>query len=163
MVAMTTALERPQPNFTAIICAHKATNSENFTKIGCVISEINQARTNSKNQKQLWQLGSPKVIKNCAIRQITYDFLFDFKATICLSHSVSAIQHDEKRRGYQSTKIGCPEDRFSIGLTEINIFFQNLKTRAKYIAHLRSPEQIEVMGYSRPTCIQPRRARPSQV
>jgi len=41
LVAMATSLERSQPNFTAIICSHKATNSENFTKIGCVISEIN--------------------------------------------------------------------------------------------------------------------------
>jgi len=38
---MATALERPQPNFTAIICAHKATNSENFAKIGCVTFKIN--------------------------------------------------------------------------------------------------------------------------
>ena len=33
-------LERSQPVFTSIICAHKATNIENWTKIGCLHFEI---------------------------------------------------------------------------------------------------------------------------
>jgi len=35
-----TSLERSQPHFTSIIYAHNATNSENFAKIGRVLSEI---------------------------------------------------------------------------------------------------------------------------
>jgi len=38
LVAMATSLE--QPNFTAIIYAHKATNSEKFAKISRILSEI---------------------------------------------------------------------------------------------------------------------------
>jgi len=37
---MARSAERSQPNFTAIIYAHKATNSENFAKIGRMVSEI---------------------------------------------------------------------------------------------------------------------------
>jgi len=40
LVAIATSLEWSQPNFTAIICAHMATNAENFVKIGLVLSEI---------------------------------------------------------------------------------------------------------------------------
>jgi len=39
-VAMATSLEWSQPNFTPIICAHTATNPENWAKIGLVLSEI---------------------------------------------------------------------------------------------------------------------------
>jgi len=37
-------------------------------------------RTNSKNRKQFQQLAPSEVIKNGAVRQITYDFLFDFQS-----------------------------------------------------------------------------------
>jgi len=40
LVAMATSLERSQPNFTANIYAPKATNTENWVKIGCILSEI---------------------------------------------------------------------------------------------------------------------------
>jgi len=42
LVAMATTLERSQPNFTAIffVYGRKATNSENFAKIGQVLSQI---------------------------------------------------------------------------------------------------------------------------
>jgi len=42
------SLKRSQLNFTAIIHARKATNPENFAKIGCVLSEI----IASKQQKK---------------------------------------------------------------------------------------------------------------
>jgi len=35
-IAMATSLRRSQPNFTAIIYAHRATNTENWAKIGRV-------------------------------------------------------------------------------------------------------------------------------
>jgi len=38
LVAMATSLERSKPHLTSIIYAHKATNSENFAKIGRVLS-----------------------------------------------------------------------------------------------------------------------------
>jgi len=34
--------EQSQPHFTAVIHAHSANNSENFAKIGCVLSEITE-------------------------------------------------------------------------------------------------------------------------
>ena len=37
-----TFLEQSQPHFTAVIHAHSANNSENFAKIGCVLSEITE-------------------------------------------------------------------------------------------------------------------------
>ena len=37
-----TCLEQSQPRFTAVIHAHSATNSENFAKIICVLSEITE-------------------------------------------------------------------------------------------------------------------------
>ena len=76
LVAMATSLKRSQPNFAAIIHALKATNSENFAKIG----RNNWAQTNSKNWKQFQLFGSSRVIKNGAIRQNTYDFLFNFQS-----------------------------------------------------------------------------------
>jgi len=44
------------------------------------------------------------MIKNSAIRQTTYNFLFDFHSNyICLFHAVSS-QHDEKKVWIQLTK-----------------------------------------------------------
>ena len=80
MVAMATSLERSQSNFTAVICAGKATKPESRAKIGR-IHWNNWARTSSKIQKQFQQLGSFKVIENGAVRQITYDFLFAFQGS----------------------------------------------------------------------------------
>ena len=40
MVVMATSLELPQPNFTAFICANRATNPEKFAKIGRALCEI---------------------------------------------------------------------------------------------------------------------------
>ena len=62
----------------------------------------NWTRTNSKNRKHFRQFGSFKVIKNGAIRQITYDFLFDFQNNympICLSFCFGCVTK------IQSTKL----------------------------------------------------------
>ena len=79
---MSTSFERSQPHFTAIIYALKAISPEYFAKIARLLSEVIglDSRTSSKNRKQFRQLGSPKVIKNDAIRKVTYDFLFDFQS-----------------------------------------------------------------------------------
>jgi len=63
VVAMAMSLERSQPNFTAIIYAHRATNSENSAKIGRVYFE-EIGLESSKNWKHFRKLGSFKVIKN---------------------------------------------------------------------------------------------------
>ena len=79
LVVMAMSLERSQPNFTAIIYAYRAINSENSAKIGRVYFE-EIGLESSKNWKHFRKLGSFKVIKNGIIRQITYDFLFDFQS-----------------------------------------------------------------------------------
>jgi len=58
-----TSLERSQSSFTAIICNHKATNPENWAKVGRVLSEIIGLEPVVKNRKQFWQLGPFEVIK----------------------------------------------------------------------------------------------------
>jgi len=63
-------------------------------------------RTSTENRKQFRQLESSKVIENGAIRQITYDFLFDFQSKYkCLSHAISEILRDEKRCGFSQKKL----------------------------------------------------------
>jgi len=75
LVAIATSLELSQPNFTAIIYARNATH---FAKISRIIFWNNWARTNGKNRKH-FQF-RPRSL-NGAIRQITYDSLFDFQRT----------------------------------------------------------------------------------
>ena len=75
LVAIATSLELSQPNFTAIIYARNATH---FAKISRIIFWNNWARTNSENRKHFQC--HPRSL-NGAIRQITYDSLFDFQRT----------------------------------------------------------------------------------
>jgi len=82
LVAIATSLERSLPIFTAVIYARKATNPQSWGKIGRENFEEIWLE-NSKNQKHFRQLGSFKVIKNGAIRQITYDFYSPFSKCLC--------------------------------------------------------------------------------
>ena len=61
---------------------------------------------NSKNRRHFDQLGSFKVIKNGAIRQITYDFLFAFH----IKHMPTLCRFGDVKKNcvdIQSRKIDC--------------------------------------------------------
>jgi len=59
---MATSLERSQPSFTAIIYAHKATNSEKFAEVGRILSEITGLEPVVKTGSS-W--GHPRSLKWC--------------------------------------------------------------------------------------------------
>jgi len=81
LVAMVTSLEPAQLYSTAIIYARKDAKPENFAKIGRVRTFWNNwPWTSSKNRKQFRQFALSMVNEDGAIRQITYDFLFDFQS-----------------------------------------------------------------------------------
>jgi len=68
------SLKRSQLNFTAIIHARKATNPENFAKIGCVLSEIIASKQQKKTGSSFSSYGHPRSLK-----MVSFDFLFDFQ------------------------------------------------------------------------------------
>jgi len=63
LISVTTSLKRSQTNFTAIINAHKHTNSENFAKIGVVLFYVIIFEPEVKSGSSFGSLGHRRSLK----------------------------------------------------------------------------------------------------